>query len=277
LNEFPFPARVFVMYPAQTKVESKPDSAFSRMELIVVMAMVAVLLVIALSAQAKPRNRVYQMMDVSNHRRIMQAMISFAGDHSDILPNPCWGTVQKGWAYGASFPVGGGGSLAAYEAVYPQQLASVTNGQLFSYLQDPRVFMCPADRPSNPLFWQRNVYITSYTWNAAVDGYGSLSGSTPSAYKLSQFRPDAILEWEEDDRMSFFWNDASSYPDESISVRHGTNNISFGMFGGGVVTLSYAAWYGNSLAGAAGSRGSGILGSLLPNRLWCNPGQANGL
>jgi hypothetical protein len=207
----------------------------------------------------------------------MQAMISFAADNTDTMPNPGWGTAQQSWAYGANFPYGGGGTLAAYEAFYPQQLASVTKGQLFSYLPDPRVFMCPADRPSNPNFWLRNVYITSYTWNGAVNGYGVLGLSTPSAYKLSQLRPDAILQWEADDTVPFYFNDGASFPDEGVSYRHGTNNIYFGMFGGGVGTVSYGAWYGNSLAGIAGSRGSGIPGSLLPNRLWCNPGQANGL
>jgi competence protein ComGC len=66
-------------------------AAFTRVDLAVVLAMVGVLLIIVFSAYAKPHNRVYQITDVSNHRRLMQAMTAFAGDNSDTLPNCGWG------------------------------------------------------------------------------------------------------------------------------------------------------------------------------------------
>lgn len=244
------------MFLTQTKVESKPGSAFSLMELIVVVAVVAVMLMIAISAHAKPRNRVYQTTDVSNQRRLLQAATSYAADHSDTLPNSGWGLSLPNWACAANLPAGGGGTFTAFNAVYPVQLASLTNGQAFPYLHEPRVFMCPADRPDNSSFWQRNIYITSYVWNGAVNGY-----TTISAYKLSRFRPDAILQWEADGSIPLFFNDPARYPDEGISARHGTETW-VGMFGGGVVSMSRTNF--NALAA-----------SSTANQLWCNPATLN--
>jgi type II secretory pathway pseudopilin PulG len=257
------------MLPDQTKLKPQPESAFSRLDLIVVLAVVAVLLTVLLSAQGAPRNRVYQTTDVNNYRRTLQATFSYAADHNDTLPNCGWGTFQASWAYAPNLP-NAGYPIWNYPAAYRSQLAYLTNGQLYSYIQDARVFLCPADRPDNVLFAARNIYITSYVWNGAVNGY-----STASAYKLAQFRPDAVLQWEANDATPFFLNDASSYPDEGISLRHGTNLL-FGLFGGGVGTATAPEFNGNSFAGIPGQRGAGIPPSFLPNRMWCNPGVANG-
>jgi hypothetical protein len=216
------------------------------------------------------RSRAFQVIDEDNHGRILKSVSMYATDNNGFLPNIGWGTTAPCWAHAASIPLGGAASLAQYEVIHQQQLASVTNGQLFPYLHDPRVFMCPADRPDGMLFWQRNIYISSYTWNGAGNGYGGTS-----TYKLSQFRPDAISEWEADDKTPFFFNDCSSYPDEGISGRHVLETL-VGQYGGSVDTIRITNWFKNDLAGLAGGRGSGIPPSLLPNRLWCNPGTSNG-
>ena len=249
------------MFPGRTKVASQSNRAFSRMELIVVLAVLSVLLVIVLSAHAKPRNRVYQTTDVSNYRRLMQAMTSFAADHSDTLPESGWSTPAGSrtcWAYGVPVPGGQGGTLAAYLADLPGQLNAVTNAQLFPYLLDSRVFMCPADRPDNSLFFQRKIQVASYTWNGAINGYSS--GNLP--YKLSRFRPDAILQWECDDLNPFYFNDAVNNPTEGLSARHGLENW-VGMFGGGVISMVRLNFFNLAAAGNA-------------NQLWCNPGTSTG-
>src|SRR5437870_1099114 len=97
-----------VMFSDLTKAAPKSDCAFTLVELSIVIVVAALLLAIALSAHAMPRNRVYQKTDVRNHGRIMQAMISFAADNSDTLPNPGWGTAQKCWLYQSNLPPSGG-------------------------------------------------------------------------------------------------------------------------------------------------------------------------
>ena len=132
--------------------------------------------------------------------------------------------------------------------------------------------MCPIDKPDN-LFYLRAILITSYKWNAAVCGYGYLT--TPSggfgSYKLAQFRPNAILQWEADGASPFFFNDAASLPDEGISARHGTA-ATVGLISGGIQRVSLNQWFTSSYAGTSGQRGGVIPTAQLPNQLWCNPG-----
>ena len=53
-------------------------------------------------------------------------------------------------------------------------------------------------------------------WNGAINGF-----SAGKAYKVTQFKPDVVLQWETDENTPFFFNDSSSYPDEGNSPRHG--------------------------------------------------------
>ena len=170
-----------------------------------------------------------------------------------------------------------GGQLATYNAYLPIQQTYAKYGQLWPYVQSFKIFMCPADKP-DANYYLRNVYISSYVWNGAIVGYGQ-NGAGPGGYrttfKLTQFKPDAVLEWEADEQSPFFFNDASSYPDEGISSRHG-KGATLGQFGGTTVKINVKQWYDNKdlYAGALGQRGAQVV--VLPNRAWCNPGKPRG-
>ena len=234
-------------------------------------SVVGLFILLVVSSHGGSRSRVYQTVDLENHGRILKAVSSYAADNTDFLPGVGWGTASACWAHGTNLPSGFAGSLPQFEAIREQQLRSVTNGQLFPYLNDSRVFLCPGDEPNGQFFWQRTVFITSYVWNGAGNGYGYLTNS----YKLSQFRPDLILEWEADGQVPFFFNDCSYFPDEGISSRHMTETL-VGQFGGSVGTILITNWFKNDLAGAAGQHGTSIPLSLLPNRVWCSPRTPNG-
>jgi len=240
--------------------------AFTRVDLVVVVAMTGLLLLIAFSAYAKPRNRVYQVTDENNLRQTMLAMNMYSSDNSGIMPDPGWGLgpylTKKCWAFEVPFPTSPGSgntSVNTYLTYLSAQLAAVTNGMLFPYLHDSKVFMCPADRPDSPAFWDREIYISSYVWNGAVVSYGATKNLIPN--KLSAFRPDAILQWERDEQNPQIFNDLSDYPNEAfpfnISQRHGTETP-VGMFGGGVATISLTDFDTMATASTA-------------NRLWCSP------
>jgi len=137
--------------------------------------------------------------------------------------------------------------------------------------------VCPADKPDT-LFYQRAVYITSYVWNGAVCEYkGDIGGAGWGTFKISQFKPQAVLMWETDEKTPFYFNDASSFPDEGISGRHG-KGATIALFSGGTERIRVAAWYNNNgeFAGASGQRGNQIPKQLLPNRAWCNPSKLYG-
>lgn len=208
----------------------------------------------------------------------------YAPDNNDYLPAPGWGTADICWLHGPNLPTG----FSA--ATLSNQVLAIKKGQLYPYNQDRRIYICPLDKTNTTQlrnwFSQRNIYISSYVWNGAIRGYGNPPAKL--SYRISDFKDQtAIIEWEADESVPFWFNDASSYPDEGISQRHtggkiASNNSTtsvrdvrggavVGTVSGGAEYLKYRTYY--ILAGPVGGRGASIPG---PTRLWCNPGKANG-
>lgn len=235
-----------------------------------VIAIIAILAAMLLPALTAAKNRAQRTIDISNHHQLLVSMQLYAGDNYEVLPTPGWDTAAPCWAHGANLPAGGAGTLAGYNSILPQQQAVARNGQLFRYMKTYAILMCPADKRDG-LFFQRNVYISSYVYNGAISGFSS---GQPG--KLSNFKPDRILQWETDEKTPFFFNDCSSFPDEGISGRHG-KGATVGVMDGSTRSVNVAEWYKNNYAGAAGARGAGIPANMLPNVVWYNPRRANGL
>ena len=242
---------------------------FTLIELLVVIAIIAILAAMLLPALSKAKLKAQQTVDLNNNHQLLVAAHLYTPDNSEYLPSAGWGTTDPSWAYGVNFPPGQRGNLVGYSIAVTQQLASVKLGQLYPYVKNEKVFMCPADRLDNN-FYQRNVYITSYVWNGAIVGFGDIA---PKTFKLtdSKLRPNNILQWETDEKTPFFFNDSSSFPDEGLSARHG-KGATTGLLDGSTEGVVVKKWYANSLAGIAGPRGKAIPLTLLPNRVWYNPG-----
>jgi prepilin-type N-terminal cleavage/methylation domain-containing protein len=254
--------------------------AFTLIELLVVIAIIAILAAMLLPALSQAKNRAQETTDLNNNRQLMLGMIMYASDQNDTMPGCGWGLADNSWAYAAGVPPYGDGGVVATPLTFPIYLSNQVNyvrqGQLFPYVKTEKIFLCPADKP-DALYYHRYIYFTSYVWNGAVCGYGNLT--TPrgqGSYKITLFKPQSIIQWEADGNTPFWFNDASSFPDEGISGRHG-RGATVGLVSGSTQKLRVADYFSNTYAGPAGSRGATIPAGSLPNQIWCNPGTRLGL
>jgi prepilin-type N-terminal cleavage/methylation domain-containing protein len=250
------------------------DKAFTLVELLVVVAIVVLLGALALPAMSHTRNQSQTAVDIYNSRQLMAAAALYAADQNESLPGNGWGTASDCWAHAANVPVYGNATAMTFPMLLSNQVEFCKRGQLYPYVRSLNVFKCPIDA-TNQLYFARNIYFTSYIWNGAVSAYGNLTlGST--SFKISQFKPNSILQWEADEQLPFFFNDCSEYPDEGISGRHGTG-ATVGLVSGATQRIALNRWYTSSYAGQQGQRGTAIPRALMPTPAWCNPGTRDGL
>ncbi len=232
------------------------STAFTLIELLVVIAIIAILAAMLLPALALAKEEAIRIQCKNGVKQIALGIHMYAHDSREFLPEPNWNSpwVRRGWLYDAT-----PGSPPSAAALNTNPQLAYQGGLVYEYVRNFVIYRCPSDKTNSPQWLQRAQKMSSYLMNGAVGGFGKIS---PSSYKIGDFRQDAVIFWQALETSPGDFNDGSSSPDEGITRLH-KRGTSLGVVDGHVESIKTVKFYQE-------------VNVASKNRLWCNPGTANG-
>jgi prepilin-type N-terminal cleavage/methylation domain-containing protein/prepilin-type processing-associated H-X9-DG protein len=140
-----------------TSLRASPGQAFTLIELLIVIAIIAILAALLLPAFAKAKAKAKAIDCLNNTRQLQVAWMLYAADNNDQLV-----LGDSTWLRGIIFVKGWVDSKGYFAKVYGEtNELNVTDGQLWPYTKSQPIYRCPA---------QRGV------WPARYDAYGNPTG-----------------------------------------------------------------------------------------------------
>jgi len=259
---------------------------FTLIEMLVVVAIIAILAAMLLPALSRAKSRALAANDINNCKQSMLAMSMYVLDNSDFLPEPGWQMDYDNWVTGGTM-ANNITDIAQWTAPHPPNYDADYNaqlnyfngkkpaahpGQLYQFIRNEKLLICPQDVNSANAF-KRKELLSSYVWDGAIVGYPDVQAGAGlvATFKLTRFKASNILQWENDENntASGAWNDFSNFPMEgnppapTFSTRHG-KDAQVGRMDGSAARIRYA----DMVAMATGNG---------KNDLWYNPASQKGL
>lgn len=218
----------------------RKSKAFTLVELLVVIGIIAVLISILLPALNKARQQANEVKCQSNMKQLYNCIAMYCNDNKQYLPYPNWqGDVNAttpysiGWLFNANHT---GWTGAPWTRTNPPA-DGMSTGALWPYNKATGIYHCPLYNTDSAYGTE---FLTSYLMNGAVCSYGWPGSSAPGtrvhpAHKITKFIHPAekAIMWEPEENFhgnGAQWNDGSSYPrEEYITDRHykGSNLLFF--------------------------------------------------
>jgi prepilin-type N-terminal cleavage/methylation domain-containing protein len=237
------------------------SSAFTLVELLVVIGIIAVLISILLPALGRVRDQANRIKCASNLRQLAMGVHLYATENKGFLPYPSDDTNNQvwrapGWLYNDLLGP-------------PLRQSQVQQGSIWPYLKTEGIYHCPADQPPyQGLVDGRNAHeLASYLMNWAAGEFGRqtvVKFTRVPAFKLQKMPPDGIIFWEGDETNGnpAMWSDGTNEPVNGITRRHGAG-ASVARFDSGTIWITRAEF--DKMVVTAGR-----------NPLWCNPASVDG-
>jgi prepilin-type N-terminal cleavage/methylation domain-containing protein len=204
-------------------VRYRRGRGFTLVELLVVIGIIALLVAILMPALSRARDQSNRAKCMSNVRQLLIATQMYCSENKGGLPWSTWDNPA---------PPGGDGWVYKKPRVQGNDFLpqDVEQGLYWQYAKSHDVFKCPGARFDEDR--TKSFNITHYLMNGSVNSFGRQSGGMVRFWKLSNFKSMDVLFIELGDhrndsgRDSPYWaNDASSWPDEDFSRRHGKGMI----------------------------------------------------
>jgi prepilin-type N-terminal cleavage/methylation domain-containing protein/prepilin-type processing-associated H-X9-DG protein len=242
--------------------QTGPTRAFTLVELLVVIGIIALLISILMPALSKAKAQAHRVACASNVRQLAIALTIYSRDFNGWLPFCNAGAPppdRTGWLYTQN------------RLTTPRAAANAESGAVFRILRTTRVFRCPADADGTSDPFAGSIYpLTSYTMNVC---FGDRSnGYRP--YKASKFKSHCVVFWEPDETLlgsSYVWDDGTSAANQaSITQRHGKSST-IACVDGHVEVYDRLTF-----EGYAGITRNGAKLQPVPNPIWCTPNEPDG-